>query len=313
MECRSKRKKNNPANIVGREAERDRDVECEECKSMANPESKMIEFYKMSGSGNDFIIIDNRDLSLNVGDLPAFARKVCAHKISVGADGLFLIEASNTVDFKWQFFNSDGSMAEMCGNGSRCVARYAYLKGIAGKKMSFETLAGIISAEVNDDVVKVRLTDPSPLRIAQTIMLNDREYILDFIDTGVPHAIAFIDSVETCAVVGTGRQIRHHEHFAPRGTNADFAEVLNRHKMKVRTYERGVEDETLACGTGVVASVLAAAGRGLVETPVDVTVQSGETLRIYFTRQDDRFCEIYLEGKVKIIYHGFLFEEAYKS
>ena len=312
MECRSKRKRNNPANIVGREAERDRDIDCEECKSMANPESKMIEFYKMSGSGNDFIIIDNRDLSLNVGDLPAFARKVCARKISIGADGLFLIEPSNTVDFKWQFFNADGSTAEMCGNGSRCVARYAYLKGIAGKKMSFETLAGIISAEVNDDVVKVRLTDPSPLRIAQTIILNGRECILDCIDTGVPHAVAFVDSVETYAIVGTGRQIRHHEHFAPRGTNADFAEVLDRHKMKVRTYERGVEDETLACGTGVVASVLAAAGRGLVETPVDVTVQSGETLRIYFTRQDDDFCEIYLEVKVKIVYQGLLFEESYK-
>ena len=287
-------------------------IECEECKSMANPESKMIEFHKMSGSGNDFIIIDNRDLSLNVGDLPAFARKVCARKISVGADGLFLIEPSNTVDFKWQFFNSDGSTAEMCGNGSRCVARYAYLKGIAGKKMSFETLAGIISAEVNDDVVKVRLTDPSPLRIAQTIMLNDRECILDCIDTGVPHAVAFIDSVETCAVVGTGRQIRHHEHFAPRGTNVDFAEVLDRRKMKVRTYERGVEDETLACGTGVVASVLAAAGRDLVDSPVDVIVHSGETLRIYFTKKEYRFDEIYLEGKVKIIYQGLLFEEAYK-
>ena len=279
---------------------------------MANPESKMIEFYKMSGSGNDFIIIDNRDLSLNVGDLPAFARKVCSRKISVGADGILLIEPSKTANFKWQFFNSDGSVAEMCGNAARCVARYAYLRTIAPKKMSFETFVGIISAEVNNNVVKVRLTDPSPLRIAQTIILNCRECILDCIDTGVPHAVAFVDSVETCAVVGTGRQIRNHEHFAPRGANADFAEVLNRHKMKVRTYERGVEDETLACGTGVVASVLAAAGRGLVETPVDVTVHSSETLRIYFTRQDDRFCEIYLEGKVKIIYHGFLFEEAYK-
>lgn len=275
-------------------------------------QNKMIEFYKMSGSGNDFIIIDNRDLSLNVGDLPAFARRVCERKISVGADGLFLIEPSKTVDFKWQFFNSDGSVAEMCGNGSRCVARYAYLKGIAPKKMSFETLAGIISAEVNDDVVKVRLTDPSPLKIAQTIMLNGRECILDCIDTGVPHTVAFVDSVETCAVVGTGRQIRHHEHFAPRGTNADFAEVLDRHKMKVRTYERGVEDETLACGTGDVAAVLAAASRGLVETPVDVIVQSGETLRIYFTKKGDRFGDIYLEGKVKIVYSGLLFEEAYK-
>jgi diaminopimelate epimerase len=272
----------------------------------------MVEFYKMSGSGNDFIIIDNRDLSLNVGSLPVFVHKVCQRKISVGADGLLLLEPSKTVNFKWQFFNSDGSVAEMCGNAARCVARYAYLKGIAPKKMSFETLVGIISAEVNDDVVKVKLTDPSPLKIAQTIILNGREYILDCIDTGVPHAVAFVDSIETCAVVGIGRQIRRHEHFAPRGTNADFAEVLDYHKMKVRTYERGVEDETLACGTGVVASVLAAAGRGMVDSPVDVIVNSGETLRIYFTKKDDHFGEIYLEGKVKIIYQGLLFEEAYK-
>jgi len=276
-------------------------------------ESKMIEFFKMSGSGNDFIIIDNRDLSLNVGDLPAFARKVCTRKISVGADGLFLIEPSNTVDFKWQFFNSDGSMAEMCGNGSRCVARYAYLKGIAPKKMSFETLAGIISAEVNDDVVKVRLTDPSPVQSIGVLIFEDCQFALDSVDTGVPHAVTFVDNLETCTVFEWGRKIRRHEYFQPRGTNANFATVIDRHKIRVRTYERGVEDETLACGTGDVASVLAAASRGLVESPVDVLVQSGETLRIYFTKKDDRFDEIYLEGKVKIIYHGFLFEEAYKS
>ena len=279
---------------------------------MTNPESKMIEFYKMSGSGNDFIIIDNRDLSLNVGDLPAFARKVCARKISVGADGLFLIEPSKTVNFKWQFFNSDGSMGEMCGNGSRCVARYAYLKGIAPKKMSFETIAGIISAEVNDDVVKVRLTDPSPVQSIGVLIFDDCQFVLDSVDTGVPHAVTFVDNLETCKVFEWGRKIRLHEYFQPRGANANFAMVIDRHKIRVRTYERGVEDETLACGTGAVASVLAAASRGLVDSPVDVLVQSGETLRIYFTKKDDRFGEIYLEGKVKIIYQGLLFEEAYK-
>jgi len=271
----------------------------------------MIEFYKMSGSGNDFIIIDNRDLSLSVGDLPAFARRVCERKISVGADGLLLIEPSKTADFKWQFFNSDGSMAEMCGNASRCVARYAFLKGIAPKKMSFETIAGIISAEVNNDVVKVKLTDPSPIQSIGKLIFDDCQFVLDSVDTGVPHAVTFVDNPETCNVFEWGRKIRRHEFFQPRGTNANFATIIDRHKMRVRTYERGVEDETLACGTGVVASVLAAAARGLVETPVDVIVQSGETLRIYYTRKDDRFCEIYLEGKVKIVYSGLLFEEAY--
>jgi len=275
-------------------------------------ELHLIGFCKMSGSGNDFIIIDNRDLSLQIVDLPAFVRKVCQRKVSVGADGLFLIEPSTVADFKWQFFNSDGSVAEMCGNGSRCVARYAYLNGIAERTMSFETLAGIITAEVNDDSVKVRLTDPSPLKTAQTIMLDGREFTLDIIDTGVPHAVSFEDCVETCAVVGTGRQIRLHEYFQPKGANADFAEIIDRQRMKVRTYERGVEDETLACGTGVVASVLAAAGRGLVDSPVDVVVKSGEMLRVYFTKRDGRYEEIYLEGKTKIVYQGMLFEEAYK-
>jgi diaminopimelate epimerase len=200
----------------------------------------------------------------------------------------------------------------MCGNGSRCVARYAYLKGIAPKKMSFETLAGIISAEVNDAVVKVRLTDPSPVQLIGNLVIDDCQFVLDSVDTGVPHAVTFVDNLETCTVFEWGRKIRRHERFQPRGTNANFVMVIDRHKIRVRTYERGVEDETLACGTGDVAAVLAAASRGLVETPVDVIVQSGETLRIYFTKKGDRFGDIYLEGKVKIVYSGLLFEEAYK-
>ena len=279
---------------------------------MAGKKSKMIEFYKMSGSGNDFIIIDNRDLSLNVGDLPSFVRKVCERKVSVGADGLLLIEPSKSADFKWRFFNSDGSIAEMCGNAARCVARFSCLKGIAGKKMSFETLAGIIFAEVNDDIVRVRLTDPSPLKPEVKIALNGSECVLDCIDTGVPHAVSFVDKLDTCSVFECGRQIRHHNRFQPKGTNANFVSVVDRHKIKVRTYERGVENETLACGTGAVAAVLAAAHRRLVDSPVDAIVRSGEKLRIYFTRKDDAFVEIYLEGKVKIIYQGMLCEEAYE-
>lgn len=279
---------------------------------MTGKKSKMIEFYKMSGSGNDFIIIDNRDLSLNVGNLPDFVRAVCRRQISVGADGVVIIEPSNTADFKWQFFNSDGSVAEMCGNAARCVARLAFLKGIAGKKLSFETIAGIVNAEVHENVPKVKLTDPSRVILGKKIAFEGREFVLDIVDTGVPHAVNFVDNIEACPVFDWGRKIRRHDCFQPKGTNANFAVVLDRHKIKVRTYERGVEDETLACGTGAVAAVLAAAERGLVDSPVDTIVQSGETLRIYFTRHNDRFKEIYLEGKVKIVYQGFLFEEAYK-
>ncbi len=269
-------------------------------------------FWKASGSGNDFIIIDNRDLSLNMKDLPDFARRVCQRKMSVGADGLLLIEPSATADFRWQFFNSDGSTAAMCGNAARCVARFAFENGIAGQSMSFETQAGIVRAEVARDVAKVRLTDPSFLKQDIQVHLSGGECGLDCIDTGVPHAVCFVASAEACDVKATGREIRQHVVFQPEGANANFALVINRHKMRVRTYERGVEDETLACGTGVVASVLAAAGRRFVDSPVDVTVQSGETLRVYFTRQDGAFSEIYLEGKVKIVYQGTLFEDAYR-
>ena len=199
---------------------------------MAGTKSKAIEFYKMSGSGNDFIIIDNRNLSLNVGDLPAFARLVCQRKISVGADGLLLIEPSKTVDFKWQFFNSDGSRGEMCGNGSRCIARYAYLKGIAPAKMSFETIAGIISAEVKNDMVKVKLTDPSSVQAIGKLIFDDCQFILDSVDTGVPHAVTFVDNLEKCTVFEWGRKIRRHDYFQPKGTNANFATVLDRHQIQ---------------------------------------------------------------------------------
>lgn len=271
-----------------------------------------IAFWKASGSGNDFIIIDNRDLSLNVGELPVFARSVCRRKVSVGADGLLLVEPSSAANFRWRFFNADGSAAAMCGNAARCVARFAFENGIAGQTLSFETQAGIIRAEVAGDVAKVRLTDPSSLKQDIRIHLSGGECGLDCIDTGVPHAVCFVASAEACDVTATGREIRRHEVFQPEGANANFALVINRHKMRVRTYERGVEDETLACGTGVVASVLAAAGRRFVDSPVDVIVQSGETLRVYFTRRDGAFSEIYLEGKVKIVYQGTLFEDAYR-
>ncbi len=274
--------------------------------------SKKIEFYKMSGSGNDFIIIDNMNLSLNVGDLSEFSRRICQRKISVGADGLVIIEPSDTADFKWQFFNSDGSVAEMCGNAARCVGRFAYMKGIAPKEMSWETIAGIISAEVREDIVKVKLTDPSPVKTGIEIVADGKKFTLDSVDTGVPHAVVYVNDLDHCDVYHDGRKIRFHQYFSPRGTNANFAAVIDRHHLKVRTYERGVENETLACGTGMVAATITAAQRGLVESPVDVLALSGETLRVYFENQNNLWRKIYLEGRVKIVYQGLLFDEAYR-
>jgi diaminopimelate epimerase len=273
----------------------------------------MIEFYKMSGSGNDFILIDNRDGSLAVGDIVAFVKSVCERKVSVGADGLILIERSDRVDFKWRFFNADGSEVEMCGNGGRCAARFAFLRGIAGEKISFETVAGIIDAEVRGDVVKLRLTDPKNLVMDDEIRIENQVLFVHSINTGVPHVVHFVRDPDDFDVFNIGRAIRYHEHYRPAGTNANFAAVLDDHTLRVRTYERGVEDETLACGTGSVAVALIAAGKGLVESPVDVRVQSGETLRIHFTPTEKGFEKVYLEGNAKVVYQGLLWDEAWKK
>jgi diaminopimelate epimerase len=272
----------------------------------------MIDFFKMSGSGNDFIVIDNRDGSLPVGDCVAFVRKVCERKVSVGADGLFFIEKSDKVDFKWRFFNADGSEAEMCGNGGRCVARFAYLKGIAGERMSFETGAGIIDAEVRGDVVKIRLTPPHSLVLDEKIRIGDQELFVHSLNTGVPHAVHFLHDLGGFDVVATGRAIRRHDRYQPAGTNANFAAVEDDHTLAVRTYERGVEDETLACGTGSVAAALIASRKGLVSSPVDVRVRSGELLRVYFESTENGFEKVYLEGKAKVVYQGTLWDEAWK-
>jgi diaminopimelate epimerase len=272
----------------------------------------MIEFFKMSGSGNDFILIDNRNQSLNVGNITDFVKTVCERKVSVGADGLIIIENSDRVDFRWRFFNADGSEVEMCGNGGRCAARFATLKGIAKDNLSFETQAGIIDAEVRGDVVKLRLTDPHLMRINFSIPIDERPMEISFINTGVPHVVHFADNLDLFDVFAVGRKIRYHSEFQPAGTNANFVETKDRQKIRVRTYERGVEDETLACGTGAVASVLISSAKGLVESPVEVQVQSGELLKIYFSKTDNGFRDIYLEGKAKVVYEGRIWDEAYK-
>ncbi|HYA15290.1 MAG TPA: diaminopimelate epimerase [Syntrophales bacterium] len=273
----------------------------------------MIEFFKMSGSGNDFILIDNRSQSLAVGNLTEFVRKICERKVAVGADGLILIENSSRADFRWRFFNADGSEVDMCGNGGRCAARFAFIKGIAGKRLSFETGAGIIDAEVKGDVVKLRLTDARDMKINLSIMVEERPLEISFINTGVPHVVHLVHNLDEFDVFNIGRKIRYHKEFQPEGTNANFMEVIDRHTIRVRTYERGVEDETLACGTGTVASALIASAKGLVESLVDVRVKSGETLKIYFHKTESKFKDIYLEGKAKVVYEGRLWEEAYKS
>ncbi len=266
----------------------------------------------MSGSGNDFIIIDNRKNIIEEKDLRSFITKVCTRRMSVGADGFILIENCDSADFKWQFFNSDGSRAEMCGNGARCVARFAFINKIAGPNMSFVTDAGIVHAQVIDDRVKVNMMNPSEYTYDYQIELKSGPLTVSSLNTGVPHVVIITDILENVDVAGTGREIRFHKNYAPAGTNVNFINGIKNKTIYIRTYERGVEDETLACGTGSIASALVAAHKYNVESPVDVITRSKGVLTIHYKQVNGRFYDIYLEGDARVIYKGELGEDAWQ-
>jgi len=272
-----------------------------------------IDFYKMSGSGNDFIIIDNRNNIVDENGLSNFIAKVCRRKMAVGADGMILLENSHNADFKWRFFNSDGSVAEMCGNGARCVARFAYLNEIAGSNMSFETLAGLVKAEVIGERVKVKMTDPSKLKTVDTIELENGLVSISSINTGVPHVVIVKDSIDDVDIVKIGREIRYHDQFLPAGTNVNFACHIKDKTIAIRTYERGVEDETLACGTGAAASAIVMANKMKIDSPLSVLTRSGGYLNIFFKEKEGQYYDIYLEGDARFIYKAQLWEDAWKD
>jgi diaminopimelate epimerase len=271
-----------------------------------------IAFEKMSGTGNDFVIIDNRTIAIPLAEQPEMARKICRRMFSLGADGLIFIEESTKADFGWNFYNADGSVAEMCGNGARCAARFAYRHKIAGKKMTLETLAGIVEAEIceEDDIVRVKMTQPFDFRIDLSLRLDDVERPVSYVNTGVPHAVIFVQE-DDVPVKKWGRKVRFHELFEPRGSNANFVQILEDGKLKVRTYERGVEDETMACGTGAVAAALYSSMLKGIDSPVEVITSGGDMLTILFDLHDGPVAEnVYLQGPTRLICTGNLIAEA---
>lgn len=290
---------------------------------MKTKTAKPIPFMKLSGSGNDFIVIDNRDRVVDGRRAGALAAKICTHRMSAGGDGLILIERSRRADFKWRLFNADGSEAEFSGNGARCAARFAYLKGIAPRQMRFDTLAGMIDAEMVAggaprkkaaalEAAKIRFPDPSRLRLNLRVAIDGTERIAHFLDTGVPHCVYMVEDPETVDIVGVGRPTRHHRLFQPAGTNVNFISVRDPHTIRIRTYERGVEEETLACGTGSIASALIASLVAKAESPITLIPQSGLRLTVYFTPQAGSFTNVYLEGDARAVYEGKLLPDAWQ-
>ena len=263
-------------------------------------------FTKAVASGNDFIIIDNRDSKLSrLGyALPEIAKRLCRRNLAIGADGLLLIERSKKGDFRMRIFNPDGSEAEMCGNGSRCAALYTVEERIAPKEMAIETKAGIVEAEVTGLRVKVRLTDPKGARFNISLRIKNRDYKTHFINTGVPHAVVFYSGIDKIDVLALGKRIRHHKRFGPKGTNVDFVKIRGPKEIKIRTYERGVEAETYACGTGAAASAVVSGAVYGLKPHIDVLTRSGEVLRVYFDMKNKSAKNVYLEGEANVVYRG---------
>lgn len=275
-----------------------------------------MDFTKMQGAGNDFIIINNMELKLPVEKLSAIAKRLCQRKISIGADGFMAVDfPEGDADFKMRFYNQDGSIGEMCGNGARCISRYAYVNKVAGKKMKFETGAGIVSAEVLEGrLVKVQLNNPQVIRLNNDIEIDGRKYECSYIELGnpgLPHAVVRYDDLQHAddgEIVDIGRKIRFYDGF-PKGANVNFFEVINDIDAIVKTYERGVEDITLACGTGSASTAVALVLKGyLKENKAKIIVPGGE-LFIEIKRHNDKIEELYLIGDTNIVAGGKVTDE----
>jgi diaminopimelate epimerase len=265
--------------------------------------SNMLRFTKMNGAGNDFVMIDNRSDGVRLQ--PEQIVRICDRHAGVGADGILLLEkGSNGADFRMRYYNRDGGEAEMCGNGARCFARFANKVANAPTKISFQTPAGLIRGELHGELVTLLMSEPKDLRLGLELVAKGREERVHFINSGVPHVVVSVSQVEDVDVRNRGEALRRHEKFSPAGANVNFIEKHGLKKILVRTYERGVEDETLACGTGVVASALVFAATEKVDGPICVVVRSGSELSVDFKRAGERFTNVTLTGPAEFAFEG---------
>lgn len=263
-----------------------------------------LEFVKMNGAGNDFILFDNRAGHIKLATEQIV--RLCHRQRGIGADGIFLLvpNTSGRADWSWEFYNSDGSTADMCGNGARCFARFVQSVAGVAERTSFETGAGVISATFHGERVTINLTAPKDLRIGEAVTTATGKLTVHSLNTGVPHAVLFLPDADRAMVQPLGSEIRYHEHFKPKGTNVNFVQVLGPNHIRVRTYERGVEGETLACGTGVTASALVASRVHQFTSPVRVQVQGGDTLEVSWIETGAGFSEVKLNGPADFVFRG---------
>jgi len=277
---------------------------------------------KLVASGNDFVLLDARAYAPKI-QLNTLAKNICNRKFGIGADGLLVLEKSKKATFKMRIFNTDGSEAEMCGNGARCAAYYIRQQKAAAKgeprqrresrkQILIETKAGMLTAQIDKDQVAINMTRPKDIKLDILLMLNRRKVKANFINSGVPHVVLLSEGLEDFDVFSLGRPIRYHKRFQPKGTNVNFIEPISTNRIKIRTYERGVEQETLACGTGAVASSIIyflklrenKLIKDLKSFKFFVQTRSGETLEVNFDVHNKTIDNVWLKGKARIICEG---------
>ena len=258
----------------------------------------------MNGAGNDFVLIDNRAQSISLSRDQIV--HLCDRHRGVGADGLILLVpcASRKADWAWQFYNNDGSTGEMCGNGARCFARFVQKRTGLSHDFTFETEAGILMARFHGHRITVSLTKPENLRLNDQVLLSGGPQAIHSLNTGVPHAVIFVPDADKAMVQQLGPEIRRHPDFGAKGTNVNFVQVLGPNHVRVRTFERGVEGETLACGTGVTASALIASRVHKFGSPVRVQVQGGDQLEVSFKENNGDFSDVQLSGPAEFVFEG---------
>lgn len=271
----------------------------------------IVEFTKMNGAGNDFIIVDNRFFHFTDEELSALARRWCPRRVGVGADGLLALSPAQDEEhhFRMRYVNADGSLATMCGNGARCLARYARRAGIVADQLRFETDAGVFEARMPAEAeAAVRLFVPPPedyrpqLALASAIEGGPWHYVW----TGTQHVVTFVDDVEAAPVADVGPRVRHDAALQPTGTNVNFVEVAAPDAVRVRTFEKGVEAETLACGTGALAAALVARLQDRLNAEMVQVHMPGGTLYVGGRQRDGGFDEVFLEGPADVVYRGTL-------
>lgn len=260
-------------------------------------------FSKYSGCGNDFIMIDNRSCTFPSNNAALISR-LCRRPEGIGADGLILMEASRKADFKMRIFNSDGKEAEMCGNGLRCFNKFLLELGFTSPFHEIETMERKLQVRMAGENVKASMGDPKDIRMNILLLIDGKEYIVHYLDTGVPHAICFVDCVDDLPVNTLGREIRFHPIFQQKGANANFVHCSGASSLSIRTYERGVEQETLACGTGATAAAIAAYLKFKMKPPISVRTKSGESLTIDFTVHENQITNVTQSGPAMYHFKG---------